>query len=229
LNRLVAQSKGEYLTLVASDDALLPGGLAKRVGVLEEHPEWLAVFADSIVVDENGQKILSSGLTQLYRYSARPRVLLNNRLIHLELILRWTVPGPGLLTRREAYDPLQGVGLYDEGMAVEDRDFYLRLLGKEALGFVNATVAAYRVHGGNSIKALGDQKTRHFEAYARSAYKAYLNAKGIERIALRADFWRYRALISNTPFPQKNLVAIFFKLLIHALRFVQDLRCVYTR
>lgn len=151
LNKLVRLANGEYLTLLASDDYLLPSGIWTRLTTLNEHSEWLAVIGDCIVVDDDGRKIYDSGISELRKGNVS---LLENPLsITGELLLRWSVPGPVLLLKKITFDEIHGVGMYDESLLVEDKDFYLRLLSRKALGFVNAAVSAYRIHGSNLSSA----------------------------------------------------------------------------
>jgi len=150
LNRLVAEIKGEFATMVASDDALIPGGIRARVETLQKHPEWLAAFGDAQTMDGDGTVYQQSNLRE--EQEADLMALADPQRITMELLLRWSIPGPVLLCRREAWDPVRGVGLYDEALFLEDRDFYLRLLARKALGFVNRPVARYRLHSSNACR-----------------------------------------------------------------------------
>jgi glycosyltransferase involved in cell wall biosynthesis len=149
LNELVSMAQGEYIALLASDDFLLPGGIQARVDYLREHPDKLAVFADCIVVDNDNNLIYKSGIEELHR--GRKKYLINNSLCGYELVFHWCVPGPVFMARRETY---QIVGLYDETLLVEDWDYYLRLVSRNALGFMDYPVAGYRLHDTNMIKML---------------------------------------------------------------------------
>jgi glycosyltransferase involved in cell wall biosynthesis len=149
LNRLVARANGEFITAVASDDLLLPGGIQTRLAALERRPDWLAVFGDASVIDAHGRGTASSALRKLNR--ANTKALSSDPFRTQELILRWSVPGPVLLARRQTYDPICGVGGFKELPFLEDRFFYLQLLARKALGFVENRVAAYRIHDKNSI------------------------------------------------------------------------------
>jgi hypothetical protein len=106
----------------------------------------MAVFADCTVVDEHDGLIHASGLTDLY--NAGKAYLAVTELLPYELIINWCVPGPVFLARRELYAQIGG---YDETLGVEDWDFYLRLLARNLLGFIDYPVAAYRIHGGSSM------------------------------------------------------------------------------
>jgi glycosyltransferase involved in cell wall biosynthesis len=165
LNRLVSLSHGAFITMVASDDLLLPGGIQARLEALQARPDWLAVFGDARMIDQNGATLAESALRKINR--ANKKALLNDALRTQELLLRWSVPGPVLLTRRSAYNFDQGVGLYNEDIFLEDRDFYLRLLSRNALGFIDTAVAAYRWHPRNSFR-LKVNLLRSYEAIYQS-------------------------------------------------------------
>jgi glycosyltransferase involved in cell wall biosynthesis len=149
LNRLLAHANGEFITMVASDDLLLPGGIQARLAALERRPDWLAVFGDATVINADGLETAPSALYRLNR--GNTKALESDHFRTQELILRWSVPGPVLLARRQTYDPIQGLGGFNESRFLEDRFFYLQLLAREALGFVEDRVAAYRMHGKNTI------------------------------------------------------------------------------
>ena len=145
LNELVGLARGEFVILLASDDYLLPGGIRARVDYLLEHREKMAVFADCIVVDQHDAVVHTSGITDVYH--GNKEYLAHEKLRTFEIVIRWCVPGPVFMARKEAY---RRVGGYDESLVVEDWDFYLRLLAADLLGFVDYLAAAYRIHGGNS-------------------------------------------------------------------------------
>ena len=187
LNRLVSLAQGEFLVPLASDDHLLLGGLGLRVDALRQHPEWLALFCDSVPIDELGRPLGQSAMRYLYK--ANKKALCRPEFISPELILHWSVPGPGVMLRRETFDESIGVGLYDERLRlVEDRDFYLRLLARDALGFVDATTAAYRTvaTGTSRNPALRSDVTKALYISNASHIQEFT---GLSRIGLRLIAW----------------------------------------
>lgn len=160
LNRLVSLAKGDFIVLIAGDDYLLPGGIKARLEALNKHPTWLAVFGDCIVVDEKGVILANSGVKDLYK--GNKKALLHPDFIVHELILRWSVPGPVLMVRSSAFEEIGG---YDESVAVEDRDFYLRLLARKALGCIDIPVSAYRVHSLSYSKSSGFKSQFYLAMY----------------------------------------------------------------
>jgi glycosyltransferase involved in cell wall biosynthesis len=143
LNNLVFKAKGEFITLLASDDYLLPGGISARIDSLQAHPNWFGVIGNAWIIDTSGNLIHKDGAAA---FKGRTRgILSHSDTLRRELLIRWWSPGPTLLLRRDCFDSKKGLGLYDETISFEDRDYYIRLLARNALGFVDYPVAAYRV------------------------------------------------------------------------------------
>ena len=149
LNELVDKSQGEFVAVIASDDYLLPGGIMARYNYLKNNPPKLAVFGDCIVVDGDGSKIYESGLADLH-YVKKDRYLTEEGLKR-EIILGWSVPGGTLMVKRKLYNEIK----YDERYLIEDLDFFLKMVSKNVLGFIDMKVSAYRVHGKNTCMLSG--------------------------------------------------------------------------
>lgn len=150
LNELAARARGEFLRLGASDDYLLPGGLDALVRYLLLHPRKRAVIGDSIVVDQDGRKLHDSGMRDLH--GADKRLYSSDDGIRRAVITQWAIGGPVALLRKSA---LETADRWTEGLRIDDWDFFLRLAACDALGFIDVSVCAYRLHGNNL------SKTRH--------------------------------------------------------------------
>ncbi|WP_266171419.1 glycosyltransferase [Dyella subtropica] len=144
LNELVVRASGEFLRPGASDDYLLPGGLEAQVHYLLAHPSKEAVIGDSIVVDRGGNKLHDSGMCDLH--GANKNLYRSDEGIRRAVISQWAVGGPVALIRKSALDT---VVRWSEGLRIEDWDLFLRLAARDALGFIDVSVCAYRVHGAN--------------------------------------------------------------------------------
>lgn len=142
LNRLLEGAKGEYIVLLASDDYLLQGGVAARVKTLEANPALLAVIGDTYIVNPTNNLLDTSGSISFVKRQAW--VFDHPQTLRRELLVRWWSPGPSIMLRRSTFHSDQ-VGLYDESLSFEDRDYYLRLIARNGLGFVKYPVAAYRI------------------------------------------------------------------------------------
>lgn len=141
LNELIDAATGWFIAPVASDDYLLPDGIAIRLQHAEAHG-CQAVFGDCIVVDDSGRKTAQSGLADLHHGDAGA---LSSDLL-AELITNWAVPGPVLMVGR---DFALSLGGYDELLGQDDWDFFLRMAIGGSLCFIDQPVAAYRRHASN--------------------------------------------------------------------------------
>jgi glycosyltransferase involved in cell wall biosynthesis len=150
LNELAARSHGEFLRIGASDDYLLPGGLEAQVRYLMSHRHKGAVIGDSIVIDGDGNRLYDSGMCDLH--GADKRLYDSSDGIRRAVIGHWAIGGPVTLLRKSV---LETVARWTEGLRIDDWDMFLRLAARDALGFIDVTVCAYRLHGANF------SKTRH--------------------------------------------------------------------
>ena len=153
LNRLLGFAKGEWAVLVASDDILIPGGIGKRIEAITRHKDCVAVFGDAHVVDQDGKRILESGLVDLYR--ANKAKYHNPDSLLFQVVIRWSVPGPVLMVKRME---LIEMGGFTDGL-LDDYDIYLRLADRRQLCFIDDFVASYRLHPNNLCRS-GDADTR---------------------------------------------------------------------
>ncbi|MFV7706699.1 glycosyltransferase [Shewanella algae] len=177
LNRLIKESSGEYLALCASDDCLTPDSIKLRVLALQQHPNKLAVIGDALLIDQESNVIARSAMKYLYKTNY---YRLQTDLIS-ELIFRWSVVGPSLLINKDAYNQ---IGLYDEGLRVEDRDFYLRLLKENNLIFIPEIVSCYRIHTGNASRKSKAARLVVFKDVAVSNYKHAGSFTGLKKAFL---------------------------------------------
>lgn len=149
-NRGIAESSGEYLTFLDSDDLFLPNKLAVQVDSLDRLPEIGLVASGYDFIDERG----------IVLQSAKPWE--HDPTITLETLLfcRFTPP-IAVLMRREWFDKSGGFSTqYQLG---EDMDFWCRLslLGCK-MGWVEDIVCQYRMHTSNS--------TNNIEEHYRGIY-----------------------------------------------------------
>jgi len=141
MNILIGLVNGKYLTGLASDDKLIKGGIYKRVMYLEEHNDKLVVFGDAKSIDEDSNILCKEYQKNIM--NANKNALVCDITRNSELILRWSVPGPVLLINKKVYTN-EYIGLYDESLVGEDRDFFLKCMAKNILGYIPDEVAEYR-------------------------------------------------------------------------------------
>jgi hypothetical protein len=130
---------------------------------LQNHPHLLAVFGDAAMMDAQGT--ITCRELEKNLFNANKLALADPRFIASELILKWCVPGPVFAAWRKTYDPDNGIGLYDENLKFEDRDYYLRLLSRKALGYIPDEVALYRYTEQSLAHAPENRNSNHQHMY----------------------------------------------------------------
>jgi glycosyltransferase involved in cell wall biosynthesis len=155
-NAGIRAARGEFTAFLDSDDAWLPGKLARQVSVLERSREVGMVAGHVWAVDENDRPLPDS--------TAACRRILESLVRDgrsLEALVRHSaIFTSTLIVRRDALDE---VGLFDERLeGNEDWDLELRLVRSYALAVTPwPPVASYRVHrGGTSALDMARGTTR---------------------------------------------------------------------
>lgn len=175
LNELLSLATGPYVIPLASDDQLVRGGIAARVDFLQSNPQLQAVFGDCDVMDADGNRIQPSGLSDLH--GVRKERLMRN--LRAEIVGNWGVPGPVLMSTKRG---LIAIGGYAPELIAEDWNIYLGLVSRGWLGFVDAMVGRYRLHGENTMLRPERQKAIYSDLYYTA--RSHLSGFGL------VDRWR---------------------------------------
>jgi glycosyltransferase involved in cell wall biosynthesis len=120
-NRGLAIAKGKYVIDLAADDVLLPERVAIGVQEMEEAGEaWGVHFTDAWYINPDG-----SLLKPHYKRSIQGNLLqpVPQGWVYRELLERYFICTPTMMMRRSVLDALGG---YDERLAYEDFDFWIR-------------------------------------------------------------------------------------------------------
>lgn len=136
VNRVFAESRGEYIARIDSDDAWIDSDKLKlQVEFLQAHQEYAAVGGGMVVVDTDGK--------ELFRY-LKPE---NDEHIRKTALLTNPIANSTSLCRRSAIDERL---LCDETLPVnEDWDFWLRVGRRGKLYNFPLYFSYYTMTGGN--------------------------------------------------------------------------------
>lgn len=148
LNRMIDYVSGEFVYLIASDDALIDGSLDRAVNIISSSDADVLV-SDCSVIDSDGIILFDSAI---FEYRRGFKSAYSAGFIIPELVMNWTLPGPSGLYRSSVY---KKVGRYTLGLAAEDRDFYLRVMASCKVEFSFSPLALYRIHGNNTCHSSG--------------------------------------------------------------------------
>ena len=116
-NRALARARGKYVSTLSGDDVYEPDKLERQYCAFESYDERVAVvYSDITEIDAHGREVITTR-------QATPRVPPEGEVFD-DLVEQNFVRAPAVMVRRSA---LAEVGSYDESLAYEDDDMWLRL------------------------------------------------------------------------------------------------------
>ena len=173
-NETIARSNGKYISIIAADDVYLPQKLETQVELFERLPAAVGVvYSDAWQIDKDG-KLLADRFIQSHRpFQSTPQ----GRIFRLLLAGNF-IPSMTTLVRRSCY---QSVGMYDELLAYEDYDMWLRISREYEFAFSPLISAKYRVVPNSLTRVLAHAGS----ARLRSDFRIF--EKCLKAKALSAD------------------------------------------
>ncbi|MDL0429703.1 glycosyltransferase [Marinobacter sp. TBZ242] len=145
-NFALAQSDGEFIAFLDSDDIWSLDKLEKQVAVFDANPDIDVVHGDEAMVDEQGVVISLENMT---RYSGH---------ISRQLLADNSVSITTALVKRRCFDEMGG---FDTSVGVaDDYELWLRFSAKYRFHYLPGIVASYRV----MADQISSDKRRRFEA-----------------------------------------------------------------
>jgi hypothetical protein len=101
------------------------------------------------------------------------------------------------MCRRRTFDPREGIGPYDGTLKYEDLDMYLRLLSRDALGFVDMEAGKYRVHAENFCrdKNRPPPKDESYRVWAKHKDRF----RGLNRWVVAFQTWKSQRGLPSCP------------------------------
>lgn len=140
-------SKGKYIIDLSTDDVLLPERITEQVKLMESFEHIGVVFSDSININESSRIYDSSFLKRFRENSLKPEGNVYKEVLQKKL---WMMPVT-MMTRRTIFEQLGG---YDESLAYEDTDFWVRSSRICDYGYIPKILSYQRkVKGSLSTKA----------------------------------------------------------------------------
>jgi alpha-1,3-rhamnosyltransferase len=145
LNAGIRNSRGHFITIVASDDAWHPEKLERQVRCMEANPSVGLVFTDA-------QIVLGTELTTIKwsDYKRKLRSFFRNGIatpgIYGHLMAYNFIPALTVMMRKSV---LETVGGFDENLLYEDLDMWLRFISQADLAYIDEPLARYRMHDTN--------------------------------------------------------------------------------
>lgn len=180
-NKALKQARGKYIMDLAADDYLYPQCIERLVERFEQLPsEYGVVFSNVDLVSETGMQLSKQYPVDEQGHSLQ-KIPEGN--LYEEIIKRYFISCVGMMMKREVLEELGG---YDEELAYEDFDFWIRSSRVYEYGYVDECLVAKRKLP-QSLSTQFSRKgyDRMFESTARVCQKiAWLNRCESENQAL---------------------------------------------
>ncbi len=137
-NTCLRNASGEYFSLMAAGDILLPEKTAKQLDILKQSGDDVAaVYSDVYLINESGSHLKERYLEKYGKFSQIPSGNIYEQLFNGNFI-----PGLSMLIKRSVLDE---VGPYDESLLYEDYDMWLRVAEKYDVVYSDAISGKFRV------------------------------------------------------------------------------------
>lgn len=146
LNELLHFSKGKYIQMLALDDIILDWKLEKHVSILDKsHSNQVMVFSDAFLMDDQSNLFQNKFIALHKKYLS-----LSTSVFYDQLLEGNFIPAMSVLVKKESILEVNG---WDENLAYEDYDMWLRLSKKEVEFIFNEEASCiYRLHKNNTHK-----------------------------------------------------------------------------
>ena len=133
-NTIITNAKGEFVSVLGSDDLYVSNKISKQVAIFQQSKNSLGVvFGKVDHINGLGHSIDAP--------VAWPPAHSGDIFLHLLKVN--FIPAMSALVRRSCYDK---VGLYDEELSFEDWDMWLRIAREYQFQYMPHVVAYYRIH-----------------------------------------------------------------------------------
>lgn len=168
LNQALSMAKGQYFTILASDDMAFPGKVELLVDALEaKGPSYAAAFGNALFIDSKGREVRLDNEGRIsenarsyacdnfieFYAGARTRNCIGKDFGTYKTLIEGNyLPAMSNITRTAA---IFEVGGWTVGNLIEDIEMWLKLAKGYKLVYVDAPVAFYRLHELNSVRVGG--------------------------------------------------------------------------
>ena len=161
LNEALSHARGEFISMIATDDAWEPNKIDLQLALMcRQSANVAVVYADASRMDEAGQRLERDFIEAHTPECSRP-----SGKIFSDLANRNFIPAMATLIRRQT---LIDVGGYDERLTYEDYDMWLRLAARYDFVYCPSVLARYRIVHTSLVR------TVFFKPTAQHHYTLYL-------------------------------------------------------
>jgi alpha-1,3-rhamnosyltransferase len=158
LNEALVWAKGDFFSVLASDDMIMPDKISIQVDYLMKNEKSVAVFGGMKVIDADG-KVIGQRVKKYKKFYFRDILMHKHRL-----------PAPTQLIRKSILDKTAG---FNANLKIEDWDMWLKLSQFGTLDYLPQIFSLYRNHDDNTMKKLNlisQERMKIINFYQNSPY-----------------------------------------------------------
>jgi glycosyltransferase involved in cell wall biosynthesis len=209
-NQCLKYAQGEYIVDLATDDVLKPNALVNLSNALNAlSPDYGIVFSNTELMDEEGTYIRHH-----YTINQQGKSIqgIKDGDIYALLVEKYYLSPVSLMTRKSVYEYLGG---YDEQLAYEDFDFWVRAARNFKFCYVDEVLSQKRIlKNALSSRFYSAKYKAMFLSTARVCQKiAWMNVNELEQNALRPRI-RYESRQAMR-YGVREAVVVYYDLLKH--------------
>ena len=213
LNEALEYVAGKYVSLMSTDDIMMPRKIEEQTKIFESGPDDVGiVFSKSYFMDENGESLA-------YEPGEKWQNQYHEGYVLEHLLERNFIIAPSMLVRRSCYDR---VGGYDTSLVYEDYDMNLRIAEFYQFRYSDYVSARYRVHG-NSMARSRSKKVQHSKI---QIYFKWLERKPELKELLEARITAMAKDLYEARHPRRNY--FLWKAFVQSYRLSSLLMCAYS-
>jgi glycosyltransferase involved in cell wall biosynthesis len=203
LNEALSYAKGKYIALLASDDVWMPNKTQDQVAIMERLDlSFGVVYSDAVIIDEEGvafPELHVDRCKKAYNFKKAPEGDVFLDLLANNFILAATV-----LIRKDSYEK---VGLYDENLAFEDYDMWLRISQHYKFAFLSTASTMYRLSKTSALNTLLATSRGDFFSSLIIIFSKCFSSDKIDKYhnrMLREKMTQYAEALYETNYKGKN-------------------------
>ncbi|MGV6827421.1 MAG: glycosyltransferase [bacterium] len=197
-NRGIAESEGELVAFLDSDDTWLPTKLERQMEVLETTSECGAVYCGVQHMDGFADSVKESPA----------RAYPQGDILDELLIRDVTSPTSAYLIKRSVFEE---VGNFDENLqARQDWDMWIRIASRYCIAAVPEVLVNYREHEGERTATVPEREIQAYKSI-RKKYRNLIEQQPLSvRLAARSAYLRRRGRVAYHYQQQPLNAAVFY-------------------
>ncbi|MEO0330518.1 MAG: glycosyltransferase [Bacteroidota bacterium] len=207
-NRGLALATGKYVIDFATDDIMLLQRIAQQVAYFESLPSgYGVVFSEAEYVDETGKHLWFHYCDQLKHLRPIPE---GN--VYVDVLAYYFVSPPTMMIKKKVLDELGG---YDEQLAYEDFDFWVRSARNWKYAYLDKCTTQVRKHAHSlSSKQYRRNDPQLYSTYlvCQKAFKLNRADEEHQALAVRLKYELRQALLSGNLWEAKLMMQLLRRL-----------------